>query len=194
MSTEERTIPIRGTHDRDVVFACTLPNLLAIERIMEISTNVIDPPLEVVSGTRVDVSCIAQPLVVIHDGVTLNPRRASPDVQRALTFMKPKQTTLISTFNLRTGKDIWRIQELIFHMKNQNISIIGLQEHRRVHEDKDEVKFERIDGHILVTTSAWRNSRQAAVGGVGFLINPYAEKSLCDVVKISDRIIKASFA
>ena len=40
-------------------------------------------------------------------------------------------------------------------------------------EDDDEVKTEVIDGCTLITTTAWRNSRNAAVGGIGIMkLNP----------------------
>ena len=77
-------------------------------------------------------------------------------------------------------------------MEANDISIIALQEHRRVHEE--EIKYENIDGHLLVTSSAWRNSSQAAVGGVGFIMNRRAEKALCDVTSVTSRILKATLA
>ena len=128
------------------------------------------------------------------DGASPNlKRRDEPDEQSVPTSIyKPKKTINVATFNIRTGKDNWRIQELIHHMNKHNISIIGLQEHRRVHEE--EIAYEHIDGYLLITSSAWRNSSQAAVGGVGFIINKQAEKALCDVSCVSSRIIKATFA
>ena len=44
------------------------------------------------------------------------------------------------------------------------------------------------------TASAWRNDSQAATGGVGILINPTVEKVLCDISRISERVLKATFA
>ena len=51
-----------------------------------------------------------------------------------------------------------------------------------------------IDNHLLVTSSAWRNTAQAALGGVGLLMNKAAENCLSDVIKISNRIVKATFS
>ena len=80
-------------------------------------------------------------------------RSASADTEPVPTVLiKPKKTTKISTFNVRTAKDDWRVHELIHHMDKQEISIIGIQEHRRVHEE--EVKFQQIEGHMLITTGA----------------------------------------
>ena len=47
---------------------------------------------------------------------------------------------------------------------------------------------------MLITSSALRNSSQAAIGGVGFLLNKKAEAALCEINGISHRIIKATFA
>ena len=77
-------------------------------------------------------------------------------------------------------------------MNPHEISVIGIQEHRRIHEEA-EVKFKRVDKHLLATASAWRNNAYT-VGGVGILLNPAAEKVLSDVTRISERVIKATFA
>ena len=62
----------------------------------------------------------------------------------------------------------------------------------RVHED--EIKIERINKHFLITSSAWRNSSQAATGGDGLIISRDAESNLCAVSSVSKRIIQATFA
>ena len=158
--------------------------------------NVIIVPessLKVGSDTIVVESCDSQPAEQ-NDGPSLNLQRSDePEVRRVPTpILRPKKTIKIASFNIRTGKDNWRICELIHHMEAHDISIIGLQEHRRVHEE--EIKYENIDGHLLVTSSAWRNSSQAAVGGVGFIMNRTAEKALCDVTSVTRRILKATLA
>ena len=71
-------------------------------------------------------------------------------------------------------------------------SVIAIQEHRRIH--KEEIKYEEIDNHLLVTSSAWRNSAQAATGGVGFLMSKKASSALCEVTSSSERVIQATFA
>ena len=84
--------------------------------------------------------------------------------------------------------------ELIALASLHNISIVALQEHRQVHDDM-EVQFKNLsDGWQLITSSATRNTSGAAVGGVGFLLNPHAARSMCNVQKISPRIIVANFA
>lgn len=83
--------------------------------------------------------------------------------------------------------------ELIALASLYNISIVALQEHRKCHED-DELQFQNLaDGWQLITSSATRNTQGAAVGGVGFLVNPIAVKSLSSVKKVSSRLIVANF-
>ena len=152
-----------------------------------------EPSLKVGSDNIVEEHCYSQ-VTEPNDGPPLNLQRSDglKEQQVPTSTLRPKKIINIASFNIRTGKDNWRICELIHHMDKYNISIIGLQEHRRVHEE--EIKYENIDGHLLVTSSAWRNSSQAAIGGVGFLMNRKAEKALCDVTSVTNRILKATFA
>ena len=165
---------------------------MATERIMNV-IKVPEPSLKVGSDNIVEEHCYSQ-ITEPNDGPPSNLQRSDgPEEQQVPTpILRPKKIINIASFNIRTGKDNWRIFELIHHMDKYNISIIGLQEHRRVHEE--EIKYETIDGHLLVTSSAWRNSSQAATGGVGFLMNRKAEKALCDVTSVTSRILKATFA
>ena len=162
---------------------------------MNNANNVLEPPLKVGSGTIVRETCDVQTKVSVNfDDVPSNLRCGSSEPQRVPTvLLKPKKTTKIATFNMRTGREDWRIHELIHHMEKQNINILAIQEHRRIHPEMV-VKYEHIDNHLLVTSSAWRNASQAAVGGVGFILNSLAEKSLCEVVSLNKRILKASFS
>ena len=77
-------------------------------------------------------------------------------------------------------------------MEDHNISMIAIQEHRRVHEEK--IKYEEKNNHVLVTSSAVRNKAQAAIGGVDLLLNKKAASALCEVTSISGRIMQATFA
>ena len=132
-----------------------------------------------------------------NDAATLNlSRRATTDKQwrTKSTLMKCKKEVCMSTFNVRTLKAPSKTGELVALASLYSISIIALQEHRMYHEDV-EVQYQNLaDGWQLVTSSSTRNTIGASVGGVGFLLNPLASKSLCSVQKISSRIIVANFA
>ena len=57
------------------------------------------------------------------------------------------------------------------------IDIIAIQEHRFYHPD-DARKYQTIGSHELVSSSAWKNSVNASVGGVGFLLLSKANYNL----------------
>ena len=155
--------------------------------------KVLEPPLKVGRGNIVVESCSSQ-LAEHDDGASLNLKRSDePDEQQQVptSVLKQKEIIKILTFNMRTGREQWRINEIIHHMNKYDISIIELQEHRRAHEE--EIFYEHLNNYLLITSSAWRNSSQAAVGGVGFIMNRKAEKALCDVTYVSNRIMKATF-
>ena len=126
-----------------------------------------EPSLKVGSDSIVVENCNSQPAEQ-NDGPSSNLQRSGdPELQPVPTpIFRPRKTINIASFNIRTGKDKSRISELIHHMEAYDISFIGLQEHRRVHEE--EIKFEKIDGYLLVTSSAWRNSAQLQLAELGY--------------------------
>ena len=70
------------------------------------------------------------------------------------------------------------------NMRKYNISICGIQEHRKVHSVDREQEINRYDvhpGYDLYTVSAWINQVQAANGGVGIIIRKEASKSLINI-------------
>ena len=69
---------------------------------------------------------------------------------------------------------------------------MGIQDHKMVHED-EEKRTEVIDGCTLITTSTWRNDKNAAVGGVGLMFSKYASHALADVEAFHNRIIIVHF-
>ena len=50
-----------------------------------------------------------------------------------------------------------------------------------------------MDFHICISASSLKNSANASIGGVGFLLSPHAMKSLNSIEKITSRIIVATF-
>ena len=95
-------------------------------------------------------------------------------------LLKCKQTLQIATFNVRTLNRIGQLPELIASAEEYKIDIICIQEHRYTHTE--DIKYhETGNGWSLATVSAWKNSVNAAVGGVGLLIGPRALKTLNSV-------------
>ena len=111
---------------------------------------------------------------------------------KQLKLLKCKQTLQIATFNVRTLNRIGILPELIASAEEHKIDIICIQEHRYTYTEN--IKYhETGNGWSLVTVSAWKNSVNAAVGGVGLLIGPRALKMLNSVEKIQTRMMAATF-
>ena len=106
-------------------------------------------------------------------------------------LLRCKQQFLISTLNVNTIRDENRAKELDQCRKATNIEILGVQEHRFIHDNP--IEFKRIGSSCLVTSSGWRNSAQASQGGVGLLLGPKARKALLKVRSISSRVLIAEF-
>ncbi|XP_033637877.1 uncharacterized protein LOC117298668 [Asterias rubens] len=129
-----------------------------------------------------------------NDDIIPNPRGRMVSDQHAepnTRLMRSKKTILVSTFNVRTIREECRQEELVSCMIKQGIDIIGIQEHRIVHNDP--LRFIKVLGQSLITSSAWRNEAQAATGGVGLLVSQKAMKSLIGVQTVTNRILIAHF-
>ena len=99
---------------------------------MKSTNKVIESSLKAGSDKSVDRSCNAQTLLSENNEVV------SPNLQRSVAtdsqlkstnFIKPKKILNISTFNIRSGREDWKIQELSQLMDDHNISMIAIQEH-----------------------------------------------------------------
>ena len=107
-------------------------------------------------------------------------------------LLKCKQTLQIVTFNVRTLNRIGQLPELIASAVEHKIDIICIQEHRYTHTE--DIKYhETGNGWTLVSVSAWKNSVNAAVEGVGMLIGPRAWKMLNSIEKIQPRMMATTF-
>ena len=165
------------------------------------------------NSTRVKASTITRPEVLAHsDSVRedecplSNPTGRSVDDgvknSKVNTKEKTKQKLmncrreiLISTMNMRTISAEFKRKELAYQFTSKGLSVLGIQDHKIVHStEEDKIRTEMIDGCTLITTSAWRNDRNAAVGGVGLMLNKYAADALSDVVAYNSRIIIAHFS
>ena len=98
----------------------------------------------------------------------------------------------IATFNVRTLNRIGQLPELTASAIDHKIDIICIQEYRYTHSE--DIKYhDTSNGWMLVTASAWKNSINATIGGVGMLIGPQALKSLNSIEKIHPRLMVATF-
>ena len=107
-------------------------------------------------------------------------------------LLKYKKTIQIATFNVRTLSRIGQLPELITSAVEHKIDIICLQERRYTHTE--DIKYhETGNGWMLATVSAWKNSVNATVGGVGMFIGPRALKTLNSIERIQPRMLAATF-
>ena len=64
------------------------------------------------------------------------------------------------TFNANTVREEARLTELAHCAEERGVEILGVQEHRRVHE-QDQIVYCRVGSYSFITSSAWRNEAQA---------------------------------
>ena len=86
-------------------------------------------------------------------------------------LLKYKSTIQIATFNVRTLNRIGQLPELTASAIDHNIDIICIQEHCYIHSE--DIKYhDTSNGWTFVLASAWKNSVNAAIGGLSLLIRP----------------------
>ena len=116
--------------------------------------------------------------------------KSATDLKQKL--LKCKRKIQIATFNVRTLNRIGQLLELTASAMDHNIDIICIQEHRYTH--REDIKYHDTgNGWTLATASAWKNSINITIGGVGMLIRIQALKSLNSIVKIQPRMMVATF-
>ena len=112
--------------------------------------------------------------------------KSTTELQQKL--LKCKRTIQIATFNVKTLKRIGQLPELTASTIDHNIDMISIQEH------SEDIRYHNTgNGCMLATASAWKNSVNATIGGVGMLIGPQALKSLNSIEKIQPRMMEATF-
>ena len=81
-------------------------------------------------------------------------------------LLKCKQTIQIAKFNIRTLSRIGQLPEPTASALEHEIDIICIQEHRYTHTEH--IKYHETGNRwTLATVSAWKNSINATIGGVG---------------------------
>ena len=99
---------------------------------------------------------------------------------------------MISTFNVQTLNRTTKLNELVYNAQKFNVSIIAIQKHRLIHEEP--LKHHSLcDNWLLITSSATQNTTNAAMGGVGILLDPRANLAVESIETISERTMIATF-
>ena len=89
-----------------------------------------------------------------------------------------KNMVNMAIFNVRTLNTLKQQPELTVSAAEYNIDIICMQNHGYYHSEL-ESKYQDIDnGWTFVSSSAWKNTVNSAIGGLGMLLSPRSLKSL----------------
>ena len=107
-------------------------------------------------------------------------------------LLKCKYTVHIVTFDVRTLNRIGQLQELTASAIDHKTDIICIQEHRYTHSE-DNKYHDTGNGWMLATSSAWKNSINATIRGVGMLIGPQALKLPNSIERIHPMMMVATF-
>ena len=127
---------------------------------------------------------------MIHIIIVKKKKNTNQKYQKKL--LTCRNDTFIGTFNVRTVREGFKRLELAKIFKESGLEVLGIQEHRAVHTET--IKIEKFDnGTSLITASAWRNSRGASVGGVGFMVTKKALGATSLIKSYGGRILTASF-
>lgn len=160
--------------------------------------------MKVYYSTRVQAPNFVSGEACVNDSASVKPSGPLVDDERDkpkthITKKTPKKSHILSckrtckigTLNVRTIKALYKRLELANLFKGSGIEILGIQEHRIIHEDPILTTKLGKDSYML-TTSAWRNRTGAATGGVGLLFTNKAYKSISDIKPITPRILLVS--
>ena len=130
----------------------------------------------------------------INDAITLNPSgRDITDRNRnkgKLKLLNSKKDFPISVMNVRTITKKSK-QELISHFNKYKIDILGLIDHKIIHDDP--VEYHEKDNSTLTTTSATRNANNTPIGDIGLLLNRTSSASLAEIKPYNSRILVVHF-
>ena len=132
------------------------------------------------------------PRVAVEKCITEENQRSTIKYNGNKKLLKCKSSIFLSTFNVRTLCDT-QLHELVASAEELNQDIIFVQEHRYIHDDSRIKEHDLGKQWNLITSSAWKNSMNSAIGGIGMLLSPTAYKALNSVEPISERILVATF-
>ena len=108
------------------------------------------------------------------------------------SLLSCKSNTKIGTLNVRTIRAVEKREKLGHLFEESGLQILAIQENKILHDEP--IKRTRIGTERrLITKSAVKNSAQAAVGGLGFVVSAEANKLVNEITAVSQRILKITF-
>ena len=102
--------------------------------------------------------------------------------KKNIILLKASKRIQIGTLNMQNKT--FKIPQLIASAKATGQDIICIQEHRFIHEDIT-IKEQTYDKWKLLTLSAWKNSTNAATGGIGMLVSNQAYNTITSIEMVS---------
>jgi hypothetical protein len=108
------------------------------------------------------------------------------------SLLSCRNHSYIGTINVRTAREDYKRLEMAELFLDSQVEILGVQEHRIVHEEPIKIeKFKK--GICLITTSAWRNAVGASNGGVGIMVTRRAYGAITLIKSYGPRVLTVSF-
>ena len=179
---------------RYLVWSFALQPYLAIEKPMETkdrSTRVKAPTYSTSDVAAKSGDSTSR----VNDDMFPNPKgRSKSDGRnrRDKKLLHCRREICMATMNVRSIRLQNQREELARNFQDNGICILGIVYHKIVHEDP--VTFQQFDEATMITSSAWCNTSNAAVGGVGLMLRKHATQALSKVASHNERIITAHFS
>ena len=95
----------------------------------------------------------------------------------------------MTTFNARTLKDQWQLNELCASVEDFGLDIVGVHEHRRVLTGSGHQQQQLAGGLTWIVSSA----SAAGIGGVGMLLSARTSANVVRVKSVSERVLLVEF-
>ena len=124
-----------------------------------LAPDIIDLDSEIVSPETYDEVALN-----LSGRATSDPDDDRPPTLTPNKIMRCNDKHIFSTFNARTLAPAGRLDELLFCCEQYSIEILAIQEHRFYHPDERK-QTTIIGNHQLITSSCWKNSVNASIGG-----------------------------
>ena len=118
--------------------------------------------------------------------------KIATEKQNTPNLLVSKKSMIFGSLNTQTLQRKWKVPELVSSAEKTRHDVLCIQEHRFVHPNID-IKEHNFGKWILITCSAWKNSMNAATGGIGILLNSRAYDKITSVEKINPRIMAIHF-
>ena len=110
-----------------------------------------------------------------------------------IKLLRCKTKILTSKFDARNPIRPSQIKKVIGNAKLHNISILCLEEHRIFHQD-NYINYKAYpSGWTIANFTAWKNTKNTRMGGIGLLINQSGYKALNNIESTNQRTKVDSF-